>query len=259
MVSETFEILNEKEHTLHGVIETLHPRKKQPAIIFLNGFLDTKEERVKKEIANELMKAGFVTARFDYTYGFGAGSGDQAKYTLSNAVEDTERVLDHVSRRGYVNPEKILLIGHCFGGMAAILMAAFDERVKGVIAISTPYSFEETRVTRIESREMSRIRLKRYFHLYLDDKEKEVRFDYSFFEDGNKKDMARAVRNLRQPTLLIHGSNDESIPLEDVQEIADRAPGLKAFNIIEGMSHHPGKKDVKTLVDLTENFLNEYL
>jgi pimeloyl-ACP methyl ester carboxylesterase len=153
----------------------------------------------------------------------------------------------------------VILIGHCLGGMASILMAAFDERVKGVIAISTPYTFEETRVTRVDPRDMSRIRLKRYFHLPLDDEKKEARIDYSFFEDGTKKDMARAVRNLKQPTLLIHGSNDESIPLENVQEIADRAPGIKGFNIIEGMGHHPIKKDLPTLISLIENFLNEHL
>ena len=40
---ERFEIINDREEKLAGVIETEHPKKKQPVVIFLNGFLDLLE------------------------------------------------------------------------------------------------------------------------------------------------------------------------------------------------------------------------
>lgn len=258
MVIETFEILNEKEQSLNGSIETLHPRKKQPVVILLNGILDVKESPVKKKIANALLKK-YVVVCFDYTYGFGEGSGTAAAFTLSNQVVDIQHVIEHVTRRGYVDPEKVVLIGHCFGGMAAILHASFDERIKAVIAISTPYWFEDTRITRMEERDLSRIKLKRYFHIHEDQQEKEVRIDYSFFEDGMKRDMARAVRNLTQPTLIIHGDQDASIPDKNAQEIYDRLPGEKQLEIIENMGHNPNTKDVTKLIELINAFLKQHL
>jgi pimeloyl-ACP methyl ester carboxylesterase len=258
MVSERFEILNEKEKSLHGVVETNHPRKKQPIVIVMNGFLDTCDSGAKNAITKHLLETGHVVVRFDYTYGFGEGEGDISMFTLTRQVEDTERVIDHVTRRGYADPDRVFLFSHCFGGMAAILLAAFDERIKGLIAISTPYWFEDTSVTRLDDKDLSRMKLKRYFHLHSESLGREIRVDYTFFEDGLKKDMARAVRNLRQPLLLIHGTNDPSIPVENAQEIYDRAPGEKQLELIEGMGHDVDTRNAKKLFPFVDAFLKKH-
>ncbi len=259
MVSERFEVLNEKEQSLVGVIETDHPRKQQPVAIILNGFLDTMETGQKKLLSKMLRADGFVTVRFDYTYGFGNGTGDVSFFTLTNQVQDVERVIDHATRRGYVDPSKVVLLGHCFGGMGAILLAAFDERVSAVVSISTPYWFEDTKVTRMPDRDLSRMRLKRYFHLHSKRLGKEVRVDYTFFEDGMKKDMARAVRNLEQPLLLIHGENDASIPLANAEEIYNRVPGKKYLEVVDGMEHDPDDPQVKKMYPLIKDFLKKHI
>jgi pimeloyl-ACP methyl ester carboxylesterase len=256
---EKFEILNEKEERLSGVIETDHPKKKQPVVIFLNGFLDTAETPAKRKVAALLRKDGFVTVLFDYTYGFGQGSGNIANFTLTNQVADTEKVVDYVRRRGYIDQNRIILLGHCFGGMAAILYSAFDAHSAAVIAISTPYDFEDTRVTRMDERERSRIKLKRYFHLFSDNLNQEVRIDYAFLEDGSRKDMARAVRNLKKPTLIVHGRRDASIPTNNAQEIFDRLPGPKELQIIEGMEHTIAERDLKELYPAMRAFLKKHL
>lgn len=259
MVSERFEILNEKEETLHGIIETDKPRSKQPIAIIMNGFLDTKDTAPKNALSELLRNEGYVVVRFDYTYGFGEGSGDVSKFTITHVVEDTTRVIDHATRRGYANPDKIVLIGHCFGAMGAIFLAAFEDRVKAVVGISVPYWFEDTKVTKFEDRELSRMKLKRYFHLHTERRDEDIRVDYTFIEDGLKKDMARAVRNLEQPLLLIHGALDESISVENAQEIYDRAPGVKNLEIIEGMRHDPDTRAVKKLYPLIKTFLKKHL
>lgn len=259
MSSERFQIVNEKDHALNGIIETAHPKKRQPAIIFLNGFLDTMESSRKKLLVELFQKDGFVTVRFDYTFGFGAGSGDIASFTLSSQMADISRVIDYVVRRGYVDPEKVILFGHCYGGMAGILQAAFDDRVTLFVSLSAPYEFSDTQLTRFEENELNRMRLKRYFHIYSDALEREVRIDYHFFEDGMKKDMARAVRNFRQPILVIHGGNDESIPLRNAEEIYNRVAGPRELYIVKGMGHHPTLKDIKELFPVVRAFIKKHL
>jgi pimeloyl-ACP methyl ester carboxylesterase len=259
MSEERFEILNEKDEALVGLIETDHPRKRQPAAIFLNGFLDTMDSTRKRQLAALLRKDGLVTVRFDYTYGFGQGTGNVAMFTITSQVKDAERVIDYAMRRGYVDPDQVVLIGHCYGGMAAILLAAFDSRVKGLVTLSAPYHFQETKLTRMDEHELSRVRLKRYFHIYSDNLKKEVRVDYSFFEDGMKKDMARATRNLHQPILVIHGSEDESIPLSNAREIYERVAGKKELIVIPEMGHHPSEKDIKLIYPPVRAFLKRHL
>lgn len=259
MTEERFEILNEKDESLVGVIETEHPKKRQPAIIFVNGFLDTMDSARKKQLAALLRRDGYVTIRFDFTYGFGTGTGDVSQFTLTSQVKDVERVIDYVRRRGYVDPEQLILFGHCYGGMAAILLAAFDERIKAMITLSAPYDFQDSHITRMDEHELNRVRLKRYFHIYSDNLKKEVRVDYSFFEDGLKKDMARATRNLKQPILIMHGSKDESIPFANAQEIHNRVPGKKELVVIEGMAHHPVDKDLKLIYPQVKVFLKKHI
>jgi len=256
MFSEPFALENEKEETLVGVIETEHPRKKQPVIIFLNGFIDTMETPEKVALAQQFRKEGYVTVRFDYTYGFGKGSGDVSFFTLSNQKADIGRVLEHVSRRGYADPERIILLGHCFGSMAGILFAAFDERVRALIGMSTPFWFTDTGVTRVDEHDLFRFRLKRYFHLHSEKLGKEVRIDYTFFEDGRRQDMARAVRNLKRPLLLIHGLQDESIPPANSEEIARRAPCPVTLELLR-MGHVPTSADLKALFPLMRGFLQK--
>jgi len=259
MTEERFEILNEKDESLVGVIETDHLKKRQPVIIFLNGFLDTMEATRKKALATMLRKDGFVTVRFDYTYGFGAGTGDVSMFTVTSQAKDAERVIDYAMRRSYVDPDQVTLLGHCYGGMAAILLAAFDGRIKAVITLSAPYHFQDTHLTRMGEHDLARVRLKRYFHIYSENLKKEVRVDYSFFEDGLKKDMARATRNLKQPILIVHGDRDESIPLANAQEIHDRVAGKKELVIIKGMAHHPVEKDLKVIYPAVKAFLKKYV
>lgn len=259
MVVETFEILNEKEKRLVGTIETAHPRKRQPAVILLNGFIDHMETRPKKQIAKELLAQGYVVVRFDYTHGFGKGDGTPARFTITNQVEDTQRVIEHVLRRGYVDPDRLVLFGYCFGGMAAIMLGAFDKRVKAVVTLSSPYEFFDTSVTRMTDHDMSRVRLKRYFHLTTPFSEQEERIDYLFLEDGERRDMPRAVRNLNQPLLVMHGDKDERVPIEHAHEIHERSPGKKQFEIIAGMEHAPTPKQVKAALDHTLAFLKKHL
>ncbi len=259
MPLEHFEIQNEKEFLLKGVIETKHPRKRQPVIIFVNGFLDTMEGRGKTQLAKKFQDDGFVVVRFDYTHGFGSGTGDPAKFTLSRSVADLERVIEYVMRRGYVDPEKIILFGYCFGGMAAIMLAAFDKRVRAVVTLSSPYEFTDTSITRKTEHEMSRIRLKRYYHISTPFYEQEQRIDYSFFEDGERRDMPRAVRNLDQPLLVVHGADDEKIPLENAHELSRRSPGVTELEVFKGHQHILTGRQIAEVHKRVLAFLREHV
>ena len=77
-----------------------------------------------------------------------------------------------------------------------------------------------------------------------------------------------AAEQLETPALIIHGQEDESVPVEEAQTIYDHiASPSKELIIIEGGAHtfgarHPLEsmpKDLETVFDLTESWFDRFL
>jgi|GEM_PF-501402 len=255
---EQIHLVTDRGEELNGAIELQSDNKKKPVIIIAPGFLDSMDEPYILQLTKLFVQEGFVTVRFDYIHGFGEHSSGPEKATLSRQVEDITRVVEHLIRRSYVDASRIFLIGRCMGGVSSVLMSSFDDRIAGVIVINAPMRFEDTSITRKDPKEMSRIRLKQYFHLYHEGLGKEVRINYSFIEDGLKKDMPRAMRNLKQPLLIIHGENDEVVPKNNVESLFKHAIDPKELVVIKGMDHFFEGSQVKKIHSEIIKFLKKH-
>jgi esterase/lipase len=86
----------------------------------------------------------------------------------------------------------------------------------------------------------------------------------------NKKqlDIIEAAEQLETPTLIIHGQEDESVPVEEAQTIFDHlASSSKELMIIEKGTHtfgarHPLEsipKELETVFELTESWFDRFL
>lgn len=255
---ETIKILTEKDFQINGVIETLHPRNKSPVIIFSHGLLDTMNTSYIKTLSEKFLKKGFAVARFDYTNSLGSSTGEIANITISQWMRDLKLIVEYVKRRPYCDDKRIILVGHCYGAMTVLLTESEEKISKATILISIPAKFTSTRITRLEPREMMKVRLKRYFHIAADGKRSELRINYSFFEDGMKHDLYRAARNLKVPVLFIHGLSDESVPYGDSEELYEKVNSRKELYLIEGMPHEiKGSKTINTIFEKSIEFLKK--
>jgi len=77
-----------------------------------------------------------------------------------------------------------------------------------------------------------------------------------------------AAKRIEIPTMLIHGNNDDSVPLNESQEIYTHlASEFKEIHIIEnanhtfGISHpmHSRSQEYNIVLDLTESWFDKYL
>jgi pimeloyl-ACP methyl ester carboxylesterase len=55
-------------------------------------------------------------------------------------------------------------------------------------------------------------------------------------------DILGAAAALRAPWLIVHGADDESVPVEDGQRLAERASGERELRIVPGASHTFGSR-----------------
>lgn len=86
-------------------------------------------------IARELAAAGVLALRFNFR-GVGASEGQQTDGRLEPL--DIAGATEFALAQPGVNPDKLCLIGHAFGGYMALTYAQHDPRVRTVVAISPP-------------------------------------------------------------------------------------------------------------------------
>ena len=113
------------------------------AAVAVAGPFGAVKEQAAGLYANELAARGFAALAFDPS--FIGESGGEARNVASPDIntEDFSAAVDYLSTRGFIDPEKIGILGICgFGGMA-LNAAAMDTRIKATV---TATMYDMTRV-----------------------------------------------------------------------------------------------------------------
>ncbi len=253
-MDEDFAIVNDCGLTIIGTIYRPKPRGKFPLVIIANDFFDNKESPHIKEAARLLLESNIAVVRFDFTNGYGESEGHGSDTTISQRAHDLEYVYEYCKRRAYINESKISIMGFGYGAMSSVVLEGFKHILKAQILINTPHDVHASTWTRFDDRKMMHVRLKRYFHVPLNGKE--VRVNYTFFEDGEKIDMARCSRNLDTPTLFVY--TDSPIFLQESTEwLSNRVPAKKEILHMSGLGNIDSRKGVKAIVDGSIKFLKK--
>lgn len=154
MVSSQAQIMvsySDGNQKLEGIVEI--PKKKVAngnAVLLLPAWMGI--DNNAKENASELAKLGYLTFVADI-YGIDkrpsnpSEAGKIAGYFKSNIKEYQKRIqlaLDELIKQG-ANPDKIAVIGYCFGGTGAIEAARTNMKVKGIVSFHGGLGRDATR------------------------------------------------------------------------------------------------------------------
>lgn len=204
---------------LHG------PGGAAPCVVMSHGLESDKDGGKWRELAERLVEAGFTALRFTHR-GCGAGGPDPSEgafedTTLSGRIADFRAALDSLPRMG-VTTTRIGAVGSSFGGM--VVLGARDPRVRALallatpseIATETPPPGEPSKTVTLESGAWVR---------------------RAFYEDTARYDLFSAVREYARPTLIIHGSEDEVVPVEDAARLHNAASEPRRLEVILGADH----------------------
>jgi putative redox protein len=168
---------------------------------------------------------GWVVLTFDFR-GTAQSSGN---FSLAGWLTDLQAAIDVLVEVRSV--DAIWLCGFAAGGALALCAAGEDPRVKGVAAFAAPADFGEraadARRFVAQARAVGVIR------------------DPSFPAD--LEEWARELREVRplsligkippRPILLVHGANDEVVPVLDSRALADAAGGDVELRVLPGAAH----------------------
>ncbi len=143
----------DEEQLLNGFqIAPKKINKEKPGILILPAWKGI--DSISKDVAQNLSKLGYYAFIADI-YGKGnypkdnKEAGEQAGYYKKNYEQYLKRIhlaLDELIKAG-ANPNKIVIIGYCFGGTGALEAARNNFPVKGVVSFHGGLDKDKTRIT----------------------------------------------------------------------------------------------------------------
>lgn len=190
---------------------------------------------------NAAMMLPLVDALHDAGYGLllfsarnhGASDGDTFS-SLPRFAEDLEHVFDWLRARPEVDARRVSLLGHSVGAGAALLVAARRREVAAVVSLSA-FAHPEGMMRRwLRWKGIPYLPFGWYVLAYV-----QHVIGHRFADIAPQHTIARVAC----PVLLVHGSDDATVPVGDARDILAAArPGLASLLLIPG--HHEGFDDI---------------
>ena len=278
MLLKNFSITNQNDEIIRGDIRYRVDVRKAPTVIICHGFKGFKDWGFFPHLSSSLASAGYAAVTFNFSRN-GIGTDLEnftelerfANNTYSHELNDLKCVVDAVCNqqisKGIIDCEKIGLMGHSRGGGIAILYASTDDRIQTVVTWSAI-----SKVNRYDEQTIKEWKSKGYIEIENKRTKQVMKLNVSLLKDieNNKKklDILNAASNLEIPAMIIHGNNDESVPVEEAKIIFEK---MKQFGrdlaIIEGGTHtfgisHPmvaNTEQYEEVLDITEHWFDNNL
>ncbi|MGI8492533.1 MAG: alpha/beta hydrolase family protein [Acidimicrobiales bacterium] len=163
------------------------------------------------------------------TFSFRGTGRSEGNFSLGGWLADLRAAVDHLLETPGV--DAVWVCGFAAGGALALCAAGEDNRIRGVAAFSAPADFGDRAMDArrfvAQARTVGVIR------------------DPAFPPDLDA--WARELREVRplsligkippRPILLVHGANDEVVPMLDARALADAADGGVELRVLAGAGH----------------------
>jgi putative redox protein len=197
--------------------------------VFAHGFTLGKDCPAASRMCKQLAAEGIGMLRFD-NLGLGHSEGDWGDGSFSHKVDDTVRAVRFMNDSGR---EVRLLVGHSFGGAAAIAAAHDCPTVAAVASVAAP--FQPAHVEKNYDALVSRIESDGEAPFLIGGKALTLR--RHFIEDVRNADLRERIKTLRRALLVMHSPTDNTVGIANASDIFRAARHPRSFVSLEGADH----------------------
>jgi len=191
-------------------------------IVLGHGVTGNKDRPFVVALADGLAAAGINALRISFS-GNGASGGNFTDSTISKEVADLGSVLDACAgwHLGY--------IGHSMGGAVGVLRASQDERIRLLVSLAGM-----VRTAAFAQREFGTVKPGSGF-MWDDEK---CPLSQAYMDDlAQIGTVLDAAPKIKVPWLLVHGTEDDVVPIQDSKDILIRAGSDVKFVPLHGANH----------------------
>jgi len=249
----------------------------QPVVIFCHGYKGYKDWGAWHLVGEAFAKAGFVFLKFNFSHN--GGTLEQpidfpdleafGQDNFSKQMKDLQQVIQFVASNKNPLPKidenDITLIGHSRGGGITCL-AAYEN--KSVSKLITWAGVSDYNSRFPKGKDLEQWKKNGVYYVKNGRTHQDMPHYYQFYEDflenQDRFNIQHAAQNLKQPYLIIHGENDETVKLEEAHKLNEwcKHAELKiipnathTFNTKQPWDKPELSKELKTTVDNSIAFL----
>jgi dienelactone hydrolase len=220
-----------------------------PGLIMCHGFTGHKAEahRLFVEAGRDFTTHGLAVLRFDFR-GSGDSGGDFRDMTVSREIEDAIAALDFLSTRPEVQASRLGVLGLSLGGCVAACLAGRDDRVRALTLWAAV-----AHASRLAD--------------HLGPELQGDAFDLNgwavgrgLLDDIAGLDPLAEVSKYAGPSLVVHGTDDESVPASDASDYRLALGGRCTLHLMEGADHVFSSLPFTTeAIDVSRSFMVQAL
>ena len=280
MVSSIKNIVLSSKHNRKFLVDVFYTKdgRPKPLVIFSHGFKGFKDWGPYNLVAEQFALAGFVFVKFNFSHN-GTTVENPLEFidleafgndNLTIELDDLGVVIDWVySEKFPVDPEELnkahlFLLGHSRGGGISILKAAEDNRISKICTWGSVNEFSKY----WSEEELEKIKSDGVVYIPNSRTQQMMPIKWQMYENyfANlpRLFVPDAVKRLQIPFLIIHGTKDETIPVECGIEMAKWNLNCELL-LIENGNHNFGakhpftenslRKDLQEVIEASIDFL----
>lgn len=143
----------------------------------------------------------------------------------------------------------VTLLGSSFGGLTAASLAEKHPQIERLVLLAPAFGFLSEWLNRLGTDMVNEWKSSGYLKVYHYAEMQSLPLHYQFVQDVEQYDEAQLQRQV--PTLIIHGRNDEVIPIKYSRDYAKQRPWVK---LVEVESDHSLTSVSSEIWSLTKEF-----
>ncbi len=235
-----------------GVVEGVYDPAENdaPLVIIINGHNGFYNYGMFPHIQQSLAGNNIASYSFNFSHGGVKGDADYfehlekyEKNCMRLEVEDTMCILHNLASEKFIKYSRIFLMAHSLGGVPTVFAAAKAQEeninIAGIILISTVKQLNFWPKEMIDEWKQNKVFYK------MNNRTKQAlpqgeEFLNEVLESDTAWNVENEIKKLVQPLLILHGENDEAIPVEHSYakyEWAKANNNKTSLKIIPGATH----------------------
>jgi len=222
-------------------------------VLFAHGFSIGKDLKPVRTISKTLVEDGYGMMRFDFT-GLGESGGNFSDTNFSSNCEDLRQAASFL-RDNYRAP--CVLIGHSFGGTAALKVADELPECKAVATIGSPC--DTTHIIHQFADQIEEIEEEGEAKVLLGGRPFVIK--EQFLDDIGNYDIAAEIQDLNGALMIFHSPQDIVVGINNAAHIYTKARHPKSFVSLDGADHLllKNEKDAEFIAHVLAAWAHRYI
>jgi uncharacterized protein len=185
-----------------------------PCVIASHGLLSSKDSDKYIGLGERLVREGMALLRFDFR-GIGESEGRLEDDTISGRIRDLGAAVGFVKSRIGLG-DRIGLLGSSLGGYVSLIRASMEEGIQAVVTWATPFHLDNLRSKKPDENAPPPAE--------------------AFFRDLPRHRLSAILPRVTH-CLVIHGEEDDLVPVDQAWEIFNLLGSPKEIHTLEGADH----------------------